>query len=251
MLSGAIDLEKRPEPEDLKEPMRWLLRGFAGPGATRAPSSRPRTSTSCCRRPTALPSRPEPEPGGGDVQPELGLGTLPAPRALPVSRLSYSGLEDYRRCSYRFYLERALRLPRVESPFAAGPLARGRARRAAARDARARAARAARLRAAGGARGGRGGRADRGARRHRARRGGGRPARHGRALRRLRCCASGSRGRSGCAPSCRSPSRSRRPARAGAACSSTAWWTCTPPRADGLLVVDYKSDRSRAASPPS
>ena len=28
----------------------------------------------------------------------------------PVSRLSYSGLESYKRCGYRFYLERALRL---------------------------------------------------------------------------------------------------------------------------------------------
>ncbi|MDQ3647894.1 MAG: PD-(D/E)XK nuclease family protein, partial [Actinomycetota bacterium] len=50
---------------------------------------------------------PERAPGA----PPLELGTLGAPRALPVSRLSYSGLEDYRRCGYRFYLERALRLP--------------------------------------------------------------------------------------------------------------------------------------------
>jgi hypothetical protein len=34
-----------------------------------------------------------------------------------VSRISYSGLEAYRRCSYRFYLERALRLRPVETPF--------------------------------------------------------------------------------------------------------------------------------------
>ncbi|MGH2713987.1 MAG: RecB family exonuclease, partial [Thermoleophilaceae bacterium] len=55
-------------------------------------------------------------------QPELGLAALPAPRALPVSRLSYSGLEAYRRCSYRFYLERALGLPQADPPFAAEPL---------------------------------------------------------------------------------------------------------------------------------
>jgi len=36
---------------------------------------------------------------------------LPAPRALPVSRLSYSAIAGYERCSYRFYLQRALRLP--------------------------------------------------------------------------------------------------------------------------------------------
>src|SRR6185436_14508977 len=49
-------------------------------------------------------------------QPMLELGLLPAPRALAVSRLSYSGLEDYRRCGYRFFLERSLRLPRVDAP---------------------------------------------------------------------------------------------------------------------------------------
>jgi ATP-dependent exoDNAse (exonuclease V) beta subunit len=31
---------------------------------------------------------------------------VPAPRSLPVARLSYSALEQYKRCSYRFYLER-------------------------------------------------------------------------------------------------------------------------------------------------
>jgi RecB family exonuclease len=41
---------------------------------------------------------------------------VPAPRALPVSRLSYSGLEAYRRCPYRFYLERSLRLRPVDPP---------------------------------------------------------------------------------------------------------------------------------------
>ena len=49
-------------------------------------------------------------------QPLLELGLPPAPRALAVSRLSYSGLEDYRRCGYRFFLERSLRLPRVDAP---------------------------------------------------------------------------------------------------------------------------------------
>src|SRR5205085_320172 len=29
-----------------------------------------------------------------------------APRSLPVARLSYSALESYKRCGYRFYLER-------------------------------------------------------------------------------------------------------------------------------------------------
>jgi ATP-dependent helicase/nuclease subunit A len=62
------------------------------------------------------PRAPEVEEAPGYEQPLLELGMLPAPRALPVSRLSYSGLEAYRRCGYRFYLERALGLARVALP---------------------------------------------------------------------------------------------------------------------------------------
>ena len=117
MLSGATDLEKRPGPEDMREPMRWLLRGSAGDGV-RLTELTPANVDEVLPPADRLPPRSEPEPAGGAAQPELGLGTLPTPRALPVSRLSYSGLEDYRRCSYRFYLEKVLRLPRAESPFA-------------------------------------------------------------------------------------------------------------------------------------
>jgi hypothetical protein len=49
-------------------------------------------------------------------QPLLELGLPPAPRALAVSRLSYSGLEAYRRCGYRFFLERTLNLASVDAP---------------------------------------------------------------------------------------------------------------------------------------
>ena len=118
VLSGATDLESLPPAEDMKEPMRWMLPGFAGEGVRRI-DLRPGNVEELLPAPERHPTRPEPEPAGGEAQQELGLATLPAPRALAVSRLSYSSLEDYRRCSYRFYLERALRLPRVEAPFAA------------------------------------------------------------------------------------------------------------------------------------
>ena len=62
------------------------------------------------------PRAPETEEAPSYEQPLLELGMLPAPRALPVSRLSYSGLEAYRRCGYRFYLQRALRLAPVATP---------------------------------------------------------------------------------------------------------------------------------------
>jgi ATP-dependent helicase/nuclease subunit A len=141
VLSGAVDLEQMPEPDELKEPMRWVLRGFC-PSAAEAgdpagvhederegrpvrvrfirlmPAGADRLLPAADR----APARAEPEPAGGVRQPELGLAALPAPRALPVSRLSYTGLEDYRRCSYRFYLEKALRLPAVDPPSAAEPL---------------------------------------------------------------------------------------------------------------------------------
>src|SRR5205807_4998208 len=52
----------------------------------------------------------------------------PAPRSLPVARLSYSALESYQRCGYRFYLERVARLrgpaaaPRMPPPATNGQL---------------------------------------------------------------------------------------------------------------------------------
>jgi ATP-dependent helicase/nuclease subunit A len=122
VLSGATDLEKRHEPDLLKEPMRWLMRGFSGPGV-RCTELTPANADEVLPAADRVPVPPAAASVGGDVQPELALGTLPAPRALPVSRLSYSGLEAYRRCSYRFYLERALRLPAVERPFAPEPVA--------------------------------------------------------------------------------------------------------------------------------
>jgi ATP-dependent helicase/nuclease subunit A len=141
VLSGAVDLEALPEPDELKEPMRWVLPGFcpsvAGSGEptgihqderegrpvrVRWWRLTPATAGDLLPPADRVPASPEPGPAGGVQQPELGLAALPAPRALPVSRLSYTGLEDYRRCSYRFYLERALGLPRADPPFAAEPL---------------------------------------------------------------------------------------------------------------------------------
>jgi ATP-dependent exoDNAse (exonuclease V) beta subunit len=54
-------------------------------------------------------------PGSHPAPPEPP-GAPERPQALPVASLSYSSLEDYARCPYRFYLERSLRLPAVEPP---------------------------------------------------------------------------------------------------------------------------------------
>ena len=139
VLSGATDLERRPEPAELSEPMRWVWRGFcAGLPAEGASGEHVderqgrdvRVRWTRCAPDTieellpAADRAPAGADGAGDPdatmpgfeQPKLELGASPAPRALPVSRLSYSSLEAYRRCGYRFYLERALRLPPVEPP---------------------------------------------------------------------------------------------------------------------------------------
>lgn len=129
VLSGATDLDTRPEARPLCEPMRWAWRAFCPElpteGATgvddgeyegrelrvRWEQCTPATLDDLLPEADRQPVRPVPDGSPGGEQPELDKGSPPAPRALPVSRLSYSGLAAYNRCSYRFYLERALRLP--------------------------------------------------------------------------------------------------------------------------------------------
>jgi ATP-dependent helicase/nuclease subunit A len=134
VLSGATDLGKRSEPGELCEPMRWIWRGFCaglpGEGATgvevdgyegrevavRWTLCTPATVEEVLPAADRAPVPAEPDHQPSFEQPRLELGLPPAPRALAVSRLSYSGLEDYRRCGYRFFLERSLRLPKVDRP---------------------------------------------------------------------------------------------------------------------------------------
>ena len=139
VLSGATDLEKRPPPDELNEPMRWVWRGFcaglpaeggSGEHVDEREGREIRVRWTRCvpdtidellpeadRAPARLEAGPDPgAAAGGFEQPKLELGASPAPRALPVSRLSYSSLEAYRRCGYRFYLERVLRLPAIDPP---------------------------------------------------------------------------------------------------------------------------------------
>jgi ATP-dependent helicase/nuclease subunit A len=140
VLSGATDLEKRHEPGQLCEPMRWVWRAFcaglpsegsSGEHVDAHEGREVRVRWTACTPGTVdellpaadrAPARSQPPPvdeaRAGFAQPELELAAAPAPRALPVSRLSYSGLEAYRRCGYRFYLERALGLSSVDPPHA-------------------------------------------------------------------------------------------------------------------------------------
>ena len=129
ILSGATDLESRPAALPLEEPMRWAWRelcpGLPTEGSTGIHSElyegrevrvrwqrlAPETLDELLPAADLVPARPAAVASNGHVQAPLELGSVPAPRALPVSRLSYSAIAGYERCSYRFYLQRALRLP--------------------------------------------------------------------------------------------------------------------------------------------
>ena len=129
ILSGGVDCEKWPAPRPGGPPIDWIARALTG------------------GRPAAAATAPEAVLGGllcrlnspatvGEVLPALSPagrsragapntalpdppGVLEAPVARPrpaPQRLSYSSLGAYARCGYRFYLERVLRLPRVQPP---------------------------------------------------------------------------------------------------------------------------------------
>jgi ATP-dependent helicase/nuclease subunit A len=129
VLSGATDLEKLPPEAPLEEPMRWLWRALS-PGlpelegrrevhstyegrdvVVRCEVLRPGTARDLLPAGDRDPVCREPDPAGLEALQAPVLASVPVPEALPVSRLSYSGLESHRRCGYRFYLERGLRLP--------------------------------------------------------------------------------------------------------------------------------------------
>ncbi|MEA2398715.1 MAG: hypothetical protein QOK25_2271 [Thermoleophilaceae bacterium] len=133
ILRGAIDAEKWAEPRPLGAPADWIWRALA-PGAKQLLTDSSvgvdvrevegigelRVRGVLCtpanvdellpggRVPGApSPSAPAAEPGAepAAVPPPAFTG-VPAPRSLPIARLSYSALEGYNRCGYRFYLER-------------------------------------------------------------------------------------------------------------------------------------------------
>ncbi len=137
VLSGATDLIKLPPEGPLEEPMRWIWRGLApdlagfGPREeacgvydgrdlrVRCEVLRPEEVDELLPAGDRQPVAPEPEPPGLDALQAPALAAVPVPEAIAVSRLSYSSLERYKRCGYRFYLERALGLRATEAPEAA------------------------------------------------------------------------------------------------------------------------------------
>jgi ATP-dependent exoDNAse (exonuclease V) beta subunit len=133
ILSGGTDLEKLSEEKPLEEPMRWIWRALA-PGiggietsavvehelegrsvGVRCTALRPENVDELLPAADRAPTPPEQPPAGLDALDAPALAAVPPPTALPVSRISYSGLQRHRECGYRFYLERSLRLPRAEA----------------------------------------------------------------------------------------------------------------------------------------
>ena len=139
ILSGVADLDDWPDA--LKgPPIAWLAPGFAGglealrshETVTRERDGRPVRIRVTRVRPGngvrsffATPGgdvakkdlTPGVLPGGGVAKTDLTPAPLPAPGdAAASTRLSYSALEDYGRCAYRYHLQRVLGLPDEPPP---------------------------------------------------------------------------------------------------------------------------------------
>ena len=120
VLSGATDTEAWPAPRPLGVPMNWVWRGFA-PGLD---AGEPRGARCTICTPanvdelldaTARHGGPlAGEDASVPVAPLKEFERFEAAPALPVGRLSYSGLARYRACGYRFYLERVIGLRELQ-----------------------------------------------------------------------------------------------------------------------------------------
>jgi ATP-dependent helicase/nuclease subunit A len=125
IVSGAVDAGKWDPPKPLGTPLDWVWPALA-PGAkllfeqaaegiedgVRCALLSAETVDEVLPPADRAPLRPEPGP---DIvaaeRPEFP--PLPEGVPLPVARLSYSALESYKRCGYRFYLERVVKMARV------------------------------------------------------------------------------------------------------------------------------------------
>jgi ATP-dependent exoDNAse (exonuclease V) beta subunit len=156
ILSGAARLEPEGDlvPNDRGAPIGWIARAMAASGVTpvvirpaesgpegpepqtdatpgrlepaEVPEARgsvppavpvPVVAPSTPSEPPTVPAPPAPTPAPPASPAPLARPAPPEPLALPA--LSYSSLSEYRRCGYRFYMERVLGIP----PVAEGPTA--------------------------------------------------------------------------------------------------------------------------------
>ena len=141
ILSGGTDCERRPEPRPGGAPLDWIVRALAGDERRLGPAEpdevdaqgvverswdgRParvswRISSAAAPDPAAVTT---PEPRRRTGAPATALPTapkvMPAPPVRPrpaPQRLSYTALQAYAKCPYRFYLQRVLGLPTEPPP---------------------------------------------------------------------------------------------------------------------------------------
>jgi ATP-dependent exoDNAse (exonuclease V) beta subunit len=127
ILSGGIDTGKWPTPRGSQPPLDWLAPALVGPLAQfpeEETVARCGDGAVAVRLVTAANLPPDAAaPAPRDRTPAPGTALPAEPKVIPVPRprpaqrrLSYSSLQDYSRCGYRFYLTRVLGLPRVAPP---------------------------------------------------------------------------------------------------------------------------------------
>jgi ATP-dependent helicase/nuclease subunit A len=138
IVSGATDTVDWPGPKPLGAPLDWVWPALAPEAKLLfegAPSGvvdgvrcvllAPESADAVLPVADRAPA-PAPDPaadgangGGPPAAPDPpAFPPLPQGTPLPVARLSYSALESYKRCGYRFYLERVVKLPRVAAALA-------------------------------------------------------------------------------------------------------------------------------------
>ena len=141
ILSGATDPERRPAPRPGGAPLDWIAPALLGDAALAADADERTVERSWDGRPArvrlrlatpatlpdaALSPAPRPRAGAPGTALPTAPKLVPVPAARPrpaPERLSYSSLQQYARCPYRFHLQRELRLPdeRVPAAVAAAP----------------------------------------------------------------------------------------------------------------------------------
>ncbi|HEV2811759.1 MAG TPA: PD-(D/E)XK nuclease family protein, partial [Solirubrobacteraceae bacterium] len=133
IVSGGVDLGRWPAESHQSAPLQWLVPALLG-GVERIPEddavvehggARVRCAVNTPQTVGRVLRTESLAPAGTQLPlapPPPARGTLPAPPRTPpaVRALSYSALQQWRRCGYRFYLQRVLRLPEEGTAFVAG-----------------------------------------------------------------------------------------------------------------------------------
>ncbi|MEA2410658.1 MAG: hypothetical protein QOC77_1219 [Thermoleophilaceae bacterium] len=142
IVSGATDTADWPGAKPLGAPLDWVWPALA-PGAkllfedaAEGVVERDGVAVRCVlltpesadtvlpvgdRTPATPPAAPSPPATPPAAPSPPAFPPLVEGAPLPVARLSYSALESYKRCGYRFYLERVVKMPRLAASLTTPP----------------------------------------------------------------------------------------------------------------------------------